>query len=327
MERLSASGVSGVTLAVKYMSEVFMLRYGEQKHGLKISYSKEKHPMRTGGAIKYAENLIGHNEPFFVLNGDIFSTLDFKSLLEQHKKTGAVATIAVYAVEDPSRYGTVRLTENDKITQFVEKAPKEQAPSNFINAGIYVLEPEVFDYIPAGRPVSVEHEVFPVLAMEGKLYGYRFEDVWVDIGRPDDYLRANRILLDEQKTKQNIADDVKVNNGVKFVGSVCVDSGVSIGKNVQLGPYAVVGNGVEVGTNVCLMDSVVFPDAVISDDASVHGAVIGEGTIIGKGAKIMQGCVIGDYVNVHDNVTIYPNVTVCHSKEVTKDVHESARII
>jgi mannose-1-phosphate guanylyltransferase len=327
MQRLADSGVNGVTLAVKYMSEVFMLRYGEQKHGLKISYSKEKKPMRTGGAIKYAENLIGHGEPFFVLNGDIFSTIDFKALLEQHKKNKAVATIALYTVEDPRRYGTVKLTKNNQITQFVEKAPKEQAPSNFINAGIYVLEPEIFDYIPAGRPVSIEHEVFPVLAMEGKLFGYKFEDIWIDIGKPDDYLKANRMMLDVQQKKRLIAADAAIKEGVKLVDPVCVDSGVSIGKNSQVGPYTVVGNGVEVGANVCLTDSVVFPDAVISDGASVTGAVIGEGTIIGEGTKIMQGCVIGDYVNVHDNVTISRDVTVCHSKEVTKDVLDSERII
>jgi len=105
------------------MAEAFMQRYGESKHGIKISYSREKKPMRTGGAIKYAEELIGYEEPFLVLNGDIFTTIDYTALLKKHKEKNAVATIAVYRVEDPSRYGTVKLTEENRVTQFIEKAP------------------------------------------------------------------------------------------------------------------------------------------------------------------------------------------------------------
>ena len=133
-------------MAVKYMAEVFMQRYGESKHGIQISYSIEKKPMRTGGAIKYAEELIGHKDPFLVLNGDIFTAIDYSALIKKHKETNAAATIALYRVEDPSRYGTVKLTENNQITQFVEKAPREKAPSNLINAGVYVLDPEIFNY-------------------------------------------------------------------------------------------------------------------------------------------------------------------------------------
>ena len=169
-ERLAKIGVNGVVLAVKHMAPVFMQRYGDSQNGLTISYSIEKKPMWTGGAIKYAEELIGHDEPFLVLNGDIFTTLDYKELVKKHKENNAVATIALYRVEDPSRYGTVKLTENNRITQFVEKAPAEKAPSNLINAGVYVLDPKIFDYIPAGRPVSIEREVFPVIAAENKMF-------------------------------------------------------------------------------------------------------------------------------------------------------------
>jgi len=172
-ERLEQTGVDGVVLAVKFMADVFMQRYGKSANGMSISYSLEKIPMHTGGAIKYAEDLIGHDEPFLVLNGDIFTTIDYGALIKKHKESNAVATIALYRVKDPSRYGTVKLTENNQITQFVEKAPLGQEPSNLINAGVYVLDPKVFDYIPAGRPVSVEREVFPKLASEGKMFAYR----------------------------------------------------------------------------------------------------------------------------------------------------------
>jgi NDP-sugar pyrophosphorylase family protein len=327
LERLAETGVDGVTLAVKYMAEVFMQRYGKSKHGISISYSIEKKPMRTGGAIKYAEELIGHMEPFLVLNGDIFTTIDYSALIAKHKETGAAATIALYMVEDPSRYGTVKLTENSQITQFVEKAPREKAPSNLINAGVYVLSPEIFNYIPSGRPVSIEHEVFPKLAAEGKMFGYMFNEIWIDIGKPEDYLRANRMLLDAGTEKRLLGKDVTVDERAQLSEPVMVDAGVTVGQNTKLGPYAVIGKDVVLGRNVTVEHSVVFPEATISDNAIVRGAVIGEGTTIGKDATIMEGCVIGDYATIHDKITISRDVTVCHSKEVTANVPESKRII
>ena len=327
LERLAKTGVNEVILAVKYMAEVFMQRYCESKHGIKISYSIEKKPMNTGGAIKYAEEHIGHEEPFLVLNGDIFTTIDYTELVKKHKENNTVATIALYRVEDPSRYGTVKLTENHKVTQFIEKAPLGLAPINLINAGVYVLDPKIFDYIPAGRPVSIEHEVFPKLAEEGKLFGHEFKEIWIDIGKPADYLKANRILLDAQPKKQLLEQGVTIEDGVIFNGPVMVDVGVSIGQNSKVGPYAVIGGGTVLGRNVTIEDSVIFPNATIEYNASVRGAVIGEGVTIGRGTTILEGCVIGDYAIIRDNITISRDVTVCHSKEVTENVPETKRII
>jgi mannose-1-phosphate guanylyltransferase len=327
LERLAETGVDGVTLAVKYMAEAFMQRYGKSKHGIKISYSLEKKPMCTGGAIKYAEKLIGHEEPFLVLNGDIFTTIDYTALINKHKQNKAIATIALYKVADPSRYGTVKLTNQNMITQFIEKAPPGKAPSNLINAGVYVLDPEIFNHIPGGRPVSIEHEVFPKLAEQGKLFGHEFKEIWIDIGKPADYLKANRLMLDAEPKKRLLGKDADIGEAVEFSDPVMVDSGVTIGQNTKLGPYAILGRDTVLGRNVTLENSVVFPEATISNHASVRGAVIGKGTAIGKGATIMEGCVIGDYVTIRDNVTLSRNVTVCHSKEVKEDAPESTHII
>lgn len=327
LERLAETGVSGVTLAVKFMAETFMQRYGKLAHGLEISYSLEKKPMRTGGAIKYAEELIGHEEPFLVLNGDIFTTIDYGSLIQKHNETDAVATLALYRVEDPSRYGTVKLEKNGNITKFVEKAPSGQAPSNLINAGIYVLDPKIFRYIPAGRPVSIEHEVFPKLAEEGKLFGHEFNELWMDIGKPADYLKANRLMFDTEKQKQTISTGARMGHNVQLSSPVMVGAEVSVGDCSKIGPYTVIGKDASVGSNVTVEGSVVFPLATIEDNAQVKGAVIGEGATIGAGTKISEGCIIGDYAIIHEGIVISKNVTVCHSKEVKENVPESKRII
>jgi NDP-sugar pyrophosphorylase family protein len=327
LERLAKTGVNGVTLAVKYMAEAFMQRYGESKHGMKISYSIEKKPMRTGGAIKYAEEQIGHEEPFLVLNGDIFTTIDYTALLKKHKENKAVATIALYRVEDPSRYGTVKLTEENRVTQFIEKAPREKAPSNLINAGIYVLDPKIFNYLPSGRPVSIEHEIFPKLAEQGKLFGHEFKEIWIDIGKPQDYLKANRVLLDAEPKNRLLGKGTNLGEGVEFSDPVIVDAGVNVGQNSKLGPYVIIGKDAVLGRNVIIEHSVVFPEATISDHASVRGAVIGKGATVGRGAEIMEGCVIGDYVTIRDSITLSRDVTVCHSKAVKENVPESTHII
>ncbi len=327
LESLAKSGVNEVTLAAKYMAEAFMQRYGESKYGMKITYSREKKPMRTGGAIKYAEEFIGHEEPFLVLNGDIFTKIDYTALLKKHEEKNPVATIALYRVEDPSRYGTVKLTEENRVTQFIEKAPLGQAPSNLINAGIYVLDPEIFKHIPSGRPVSIEYEIFPELAKEGKLFGYEFKEIWMDMGKPRDYLKANRIMLDAKTKKRLLGKDVNLEDGVKFNDPVMVDAGVNVGQKSKIGPYAIIGRDVTLGREILLKNSVVFAEATISDYASIEGAVIGEGATIGRGTKISEGCIIGDYATIRDNITLSRDVTVCPSKEVTESVPESTRII
>jgi mannose-1-phosphate guanylyltransferase len=293
---------------------------------MKITYSREKTPMRTGGAIKYAENLIGWKEPFLVLNGDIFTNFDYIDILNTHKENDGIATIAIYKVDDPSRYGTVKLFEGNRVDQFVEKAPRAQAPSNLINAGVYVLDPKIFEYIPGGRPVSIEHEVFPRLAKEGKLFAHEFKGVWVDIGKPADYLRANKILLDEETKKTAPPKNVNLKN-VKINQPIMIDVGVKVGYGSQVGPYTVIGKDVVLGENVILENSVVFSDVTISDNASITGAVIGQGVTIGCNTTIMEGSIIGDYVTVQDNLTISKNVNICHSKIVNESVSENTNLI
>jgi NDP-sugar pyrophosphorylase family protein len=327
LESLAEVGVSQVTLALKHMAEVFMQHYGESRHGMKISYSKEKQFMGTGGAIKYAEKYIGYEEPFLVLNGDIFTKIDYTKLLKKHKEKSSLATIALHRVEDPCRYGTVKLTQESQITQFLEKAPFGQVSSNIINAGIYVLDPKIFNRIPEGRPVSIEREIFPKLAEEGSLFGHEFKEIWMDIGKPLDYLKANRILLDLEEKKRALGKDVIVGEEVMFKDPVVVDSGVEVGQKSEIGPYAIIGRDTVLGKGVLLENSVVFSDAVISDNASVRGAVIGEGAIIGRGAKISEGCIIGDYVTIRNNITVSRDVTICPSKDVTESIPESKRII
>ena len=281
---------------------------------MKYSRDPPKMPLGTAGPVKKAEKLIGHDEPFIVLNGDIFADLSYKKLVESHREGEVVATIALHEVEDPSRYGVVELEGNNRIKRFLEKPPKGTAPTNLINAGVYVLSPKVFEYIPAGRAVSMEREVFPKLAEKGLLYGHRVSGLWIDIGKPEEFLQTNKILLDTlaNKKKQR-AKGFKLNN------PVALDKGVKVGENSVIGPYTVLGKNVYVGKNVQIRGSVVFPDAKIDDSAVVTDALIGEGAQIGKNVKITKGCIICDQARVKEGVALTEKISVCPAKEVTED--------
>ena len=325
LERLARNRFKEAILAVNHQTEILIKQSRIPKHGMKITYSRDpfKKPLGTGGPVKKAERLIGHDEPFLVLNGDIFADVNYTDILKIHEEKDAVATIALHRVEDPSRYGVAELTKENRITRFIEKPPKETAPTNLINAGVYALNPEILSYIPEKQKVSMEREVFPKLVEEGKLYGYVSEGLWMDIGESEDYLEANEALLDlyvnQQKRKVTGKEQVK--------NPVALDKGVSVGEESVIGPYAILGRNASVGSHVHIRNSILFPGTVISDFSQIRGAIIGEDAFIGKGVKIREGCVLGDGVRINDNVSLAKGVSVCPAKEVSESVLTSKCII
>ncbi len=311
-ERLAENGVDEVILAVNKLTQFHIRQQHLPKYGLTVKYSLDppKIPLGTAGPIKKAEKLLGHDDPFLVLNGDLITEINYKEMLATHAEGKAVATIALHEAEDPSRYGVAELADENRIKRFIEKPPKGTEPTKLINAGVYVLSPKIFNYIPSGRAVSMEREVFPRLAEENVLYGHKVSGLWIDIGKPEDYLQTNKMLL------ETCADKQRKNPRFECRNPVALGKGVVIGENSVIGPCAVLGKNVTVGKNVQIRDSVVFEDVKIGDDAVICGALIGEAAQIGKKAKVTEGCIIADHVKVKDGVLLREKVSVCPAKEV-----------
>jgi mannose-1-phosphate guanylyltransferase len=317
-ERLAENNIEEAILAVNRLTAFYIKQQRIPKYGLSVKYSLDppKTPLGTGGPIKKAEKLIGNSESFLVLNGDIFADLSYTEILEKHKERGNLATIALCKVEDPSRYGVAEMTKNNRITRFIEKPAKGTAPTNLINAGIYALSPEIFSYIPKGKAVSMEREIFPKLVEEGELYGHAFQGLWMDIGKPEEYLQTNKILL------ETLTNPQKPKSASKFElqNPVALDKGVRVGEKSVIGPYAILGKNVTIGKNVHITESVILSDTKIDESSSINGAIIGEGTIIGKKVRIGKGCVIGDHAKVRDNVQLVGETAVCPAKEVSENI-------
>lgn len=180
-------GIKNILISIGFKGEKIKEYFGDGKRfGVNITYIEEKEPLGTAGPLKLARKYL--HETFIMCNADELKDIDLVEMFMFHKENQAIGTIALTSIDDPSRYGVAKLTGN-KILDFVEKPAKENAPSNFINSGLYILEPEVIDYVPEGLSM-VEKDVFPKLAREGKLFGYPFAGYWKPIGTFEQYEEA-----------------------------------------------------------------------------------------------------------------------------------------
>jgi len=189
IERLADYGVEKIVLGTGFLNEKIHEEIGDgEKFGVKINYSIEKEFLGTGGALKFAQAFF--DERFIMLNGDNLMDIDYSAMNEIHERNSATGTIALVEVENVEQYGVVEL-EGEKILQFIEKPKKEEAPSNLINAGAYILEKEAIDLMPSGYCL-IEKTMFPALAEQGKLSGYVHKGKWFPTDTIERYEKAQK---------------------------------------------------------------------------------------------------------------------------------------
>ena len=249
---------------------------------------KETEPLGTGGALGNCRDVV--SDRFVCLNGDIISSLDMQVGLDLHQKNGGVGTLALWEVEDPTRFGIVGLDGNQRVTQFKEKPKPEEVFSNLINAGSYLFEDSIFDYIPEGRS-SLERDVFTILANEGQLNGFSFDGYFIDAGTPKSWSMGVQACIANKRWKHGeridsnwYADDSVKINGQSNVKDSMLSTGTNVDsanlskcsllENVNIGAQStlnetLVGRNTTIGKN-CLLDNVVID----------HGSIIPDNTIL-----------------------------------------------
>jgi mannose-1-phosphate guanylyltransferase len=303
IEWLGRHGVEEVIVSCGFLAEA-MRGPLAQIDGPAIRYLEEPQALGTAGAIKYAEQLLG--DRFLALNGDLLSDLDLGALIDQHDRTGATATLALHPVADPSAYGLVRREADGEIREFIEKPSPDQVDSDEISAGAYVLERSVLELIPAGRGVSIEHEIFPRLVGEG-LFGRRLEGYWLDIGTPQRYLQATRDILERRvltSTGEQLEPDGLLIGDGASVDSAALEPPAVIGFGGELasgstviGPTAI-GPDARIGPSATVERSVLFEGCRIGAGASVREAILAAGVAVTEGASIEPGAVLGEGARV-----------------------------
>lgn len=305
LDVLRRAGITDVTLSLSYQPDKIEQVLGDgSDFGMNLRFITEPSPMGTGGAYKYAAGDL--RDTTIVLNGDILTDIDITAALDFHRANNAVATIALAPVDDPSRYGLVETSPDSRVLRFLEKPkPEELAATNVntINAGIYILEPEVLDIIPAGVNYSFEYGVFPdLLARELPFFGYiLLNSYWRDIGNPESYLGghedflAGRVRGFEPPTpgRADVSHTATVDAASVLDDECVVKPGARIVNSV-------IGKGVLIEEKAVVENSVIWSHSRIAHSAEVRGAVIGRSCHVGKNAVVGEGVVLGDKTSLTD---------------------------
>jgi mannose-1-phosphate guanylyltransferase len=301
--QLARHGVDDAVLSLGYLPDAFMEAYPDGvAAGVRVSYAVEPTPLDTAGAIRFAVLSAGIRGTFVVVNGDVLTDLDLTALLAFHGAHGAEGSISLHPVEDPSAFGVVPIDGNGRVEAFVEKPPRDAAPTNLVNAGTYVLERSVVDRIAEGRRVSIERETFPAMVEDGTLFALADASYWLDAGTAEAYLSAHWDLLEGRRSSPPAPAARDSGRGVWLLGSPELDGDVrgpaliGDGARVRSGAVveqAVVGRGCVVEAGARVVRSVLLPGASVGEGATVTGSIVGPGARVGEGSRLRPLTVLG----------------------------------
>ncbi|MDK8890952.1 NDP-sugar synthase [Corynebacterium macclintockiae] len=305
LARIKEAGMTHVVLGTSFKAEVFEEHFGDGSHlGLEIEYVVEDEPLGTGGGIR---NVLDHlrYDRAMVFNGDVLGGTDLQAVLNTHVEQEADVTLHLLRVSDPRAFGCVPTDADGRVSAFLEKT--EDPPTDQINAGSYVFNRSVIEKIPAGRPVSVEREIFPGLLESGaRVFGHVDQAYWRDMGTPTDFVRGSSDLVRGIAPSPLLAG----RNGESLV-----DESSAIAGGALLLGGTVIGRGVEVGGGARVEESVIFDGVQIEAGATVERCVIAAGVRIGARAHLVdcvigEGAVIGARCELRDGLRVWPGVNL-----------------
>jgi NDP-sugar pyrophosphorylase family protein len=310
---LRAAGVRKAVLSLSYRPDAVQEAVrGFVPRGLTLEYTVEDEPLGTGGAVRFAA--AGREETLVVLNGDVLSTIDLRAVIAQHRRRRSRATIVLTPVEDPTAYGLVQLARDGRVQGFLEKPSWEEVSTNTINAGVYVIEPELLRFFPPGH-CSIERDFFPRLVQERvPFHGFVHGGYWLDFGTSEKYLQAHRDLLEEpgrtfpgyrrRGTGLWLGTGARCGDRVLALGRALVGARTELGDGVQLHKCVVVGRGCRIGARAVLENCVLWDGVEVGEDARLKGCVLGDRVRIGVAAHLQRlvlgrGAVLPDYSRLH----------------------------
>lgn len=320
LRNLAQHGVRDVVIACSASAREIEDHFAEGAGlGLRIQYNYEDRPLGSGRAVKEAARAAGANGTLVVCNGDIITNIDLTAMVAQHRETGATLSMSLAHVDDPWTYGVAEVQQDLLIRSFVEKPPQGKEPSNLINAGTWLWEPVILDRIPddetAVRDGFAERVLFPGLIADGlRVQGF-IEDLWVDVGSPERYLLATRLLL-ERMTVAAGADILEI-DGSDIAPTATIDGMVAIGKECSvgegariigpavLGPRTVVGAGAVVERSVLWEHAAVGAGAIISDSILAFGATVGANASV-KGAVLANSAEVSERRTLDSGARLLP---------------------
>jgi len=306
--------------------------------GIKITYVLPDDDYGTAGAVKLAQEHIG-NDNFIIISGDLVTDFDFQKIFDYHKAKESKLTITLTSVDNPLEFGVVIANDEGKIEKFLEKPSWGEVFSDTINTGIYVIEPEILDYIPKNQNFDFAKDLFPRLMREGvELMAGHAEGYWRDVGNPESYrdvyddILTGKVKIKIGGEKSSFPDGslyseekYELDKSIEVIGTVVLGKNVTIGHGTKLN-NVVIGDNVTIGRDCKIRNTVIWENVSIDRKAVFDGCVICNNNTVGKnvtakaGMILAEGCEIGQLVNVEQDVTIWPDKIIEEAAIVSHNV-------
>jgi len=330
---LKKHGITEAAVTLGYLSNVIMDAFEDESNGISLRYFTEHRPMGTAGGVKLCGEFL--KETFVVLSGDGITDIDLTEAYRFHRKKGALATMVLTRVSDPTEYGLVHTDEDGRIVSFTEKPAWKKVDGDTANTGIYILEPEILDLIPDGEAYDFGKQLFPNMVQRNlPVYGYVSDAYWCDVGNLEAYLCANIDVMNG-----NLSVFPLPSNGILRMPGAIVDershlespvfigAGAHIMKNAFIGAGSVIGDGAIVMEGASVKRSIIYPNAEIHKNTQLRGCVVAPGACISDGASVFEGCVIGEKSFIGENAVIDAGAKIWPGKVIGENRRISQSIV
>jgi mannose-1-phosphate guanylyltransferase/phosphomannomutase len=333
---LKKHGFDEIVVTVAFQANAIRTYFGNgAEFGVRMVYATEETPLGTAGSVRNAMDEL--TEPFLVISGDVLTDIDLGAIVRFHEEKGAIATIGLKAMENPLEFGIVITREDGSIERFLEKPTWGQVFSDTINTGIYVLSPEIFDWIDPEVAVDFSSEVFPrLLEAEKPIFGYVAEGYWEDVGTLDAYIKAHQDALDGLVELDipgfRIGEGVwlgegsEIDPGADVAGPAVIGDNCRVEAGAHLAEYSVLGSNVRVGADAFVERSVVHDNVYLGPAVRLRGCVVGRSSDLRRGARLEEGvvlgdeCFVGEHAVINPGVKVYPFKTVEHGAIVNSSI-------
>ena len=297
LDLMLSAQIHEVILSLSYQPRKIedLLKDGSD-YGVSLRYAVEGTPLGTGGAFKNAEEHI--DSTTVVFNGDVLTAVDLPAVIRRHRECGAVATLVLTPVDNPSAYGLVETAPDGTVRRFLEKPGPDEVTCNTINAGLYVLEPSVLRYMPKDEPYSFERGLFPtLLEKKERVVSVTLDKYWIDIGTPKKYLEVHHDILAgkflSKRVPASAFDHAALPADASIDAKSIVDADVTIRSGVRI-ENSVIGKNCKIEEGAHIIDSVIWPGNTLDAGSRVEGAILGRGCYVGRSVSVRPGAVLGD---------------------------------
>ncbi|NJM64935.1 MAG: NTP transferase domain-containing protein [Acaryochloris sp. RU_4_1] len=294
--------------------------------GVQMTYGiEEEQALGTAGCVKNISALL--TDTFLVISGDCITDFDLTAALHFHHAHHSKATIVLARVPNPMEFGVVITDPQQRICRFLEKPSTSEVFSDTVNTGIYILEPEVLDYLPSDQPTDFSKDLFPLLLEKNEpMFGYVAEGYWCDVGSLDSYREAQydalhgKVKLEfayqERQPGLWIGQNAHIDSEAKLCPPLLIGDNCRIGSRVNIESGTVIGDNVTIGSDADLKRPIIWNGALVGEESHLRACAIARGARVDRRAHVLEGAVVGALSTVGEEAQVSPGVRVWPSKNI-----------